>query len=332
MADFQVDEILGFDPAGDGEHLWMQLQKTGWNTRDVIELVAKKLKIAARDVGYSGLKDRNAVTTQWLSIPLAKLNNRPAARDIIEQTVLVEDGIESLQILTGPKKLRTGTHRHNRFCIVLREFGNDVDETNHRLQQLRSNGFPNYFGEQRFGRGGSNLERAIAMFRGQTRASKFKRGMYISAARAFLFNQILAARVNDHTWNKLISGEVCMLDGTNSVFLFDEADDTIRKRCDELDIHPTAPLHGRGETTAQGPAFDIERRTLELNTELADGLESAGLKLERRALRAVPADLEWRWLDDQTLEVAFTLRRGVYATALLSELAQVRDASHTASP
>jgi tRNA pseudouridine13 synthase len=325
-ADFCVDEDLGFDPAGDGEHLWIQLRKTGWNTRDVIELIAAELSLGARDIGYSGLKDKNAVTTQWLSVPLAGLAKRQTAEQIVEQTLHQADGLSCLRVVTGQKKLKTGTHRHNRFKIVLRGLSDSSKRTERHLQQLASVGFPNYFGAQRFGHQGQNLARAVSMFSGRKRVAKFKRGIYLSAARAQVFNQLLADRVSVGSWNKITDGELCILDGSNSVFSYDGVDESIHQRCDALDIHPSGPMHGRGEVRTAGEAAALEKRILMANSQLAEGLEKAGLKAERRALRAVPQQLGWQWTATDALELDFTLRRGVYATSLLAELANVTDA------
>ncbi|MEM7260068.1 MAG: tRNA pseudouridine(13) synthase TruD, partial [Pseudomonadota bacterium] len=130
VEDFQVDEELGFDPCGEGEHLWVLLRKRGWNTRDVIERVAAEFKIAARDVGYSGLKDRHAITTQWLSIPLAKVADRDNVEQQLTQALSIEENLSLLRVCCGQKKLRPGSHRFNRFTIVLRELCDATDETN----------------------------------------------------------------------------------------------------------------------------------------------------------------------------------------------------------
>lgn len=323
--DFQVDEVLGFDPASDGEHLWLWLRKRDWNTRDVIELIARKLSVASREIGYSGLKDRRAVTTQWLSIPLAKLSDRGHVEHRLQEIMAAESGLECLRVCCGQKKLRPGTHRFNHFTLVLRELCGATEETNVRLQRLSAHGFPNYFGEQRFGRQGSNLARAEAMFQGRARISRFKRGLYLSAARAYLFNLVLAQRIAQGNWNQIIDGELCILDGTNSVFAHDHTDATIHQRCSAFDIHPSGPLHGRGQSLVTDHAAAIEADVLTAQIEFVRGLEQAGVSNERRSLRAVPVDLQWHWIDQQTLELSFRLRRGVYATALLSELVQVTE-------
>ena len=240
--DFRVDEQLGFEPEGDGEHLWVQISKTGRNTRDVVEQVAKGLSLPAREIGTSGLKDRHAVTSQWMSVPTAKLDNKDALPARLQ--TLVDDlaDVELLRVERGRKKLKTGTHKHNRFAIVLREISSGHDLIEQRLPCVQQHGFPNYFGAQRFGREGRNLVQAQALFEGRARVSKFKRGMYLSAARSYLFNLVLARRVEQSHWNRILAGERCMLDGSNSLFHCESVDSEIEDRCLHMDIHSSGPL------------------------------------------------------------------------------------------
>ncbi|MEM7257742.1 MAG: tRNA pseudouridine(13) synthase TruD, partial [Pseudomonadota bacterium] len=156
--------------------------------------------------------------------------------------------------------------------------------------------------------------------------SRFKRGIYLSAVRAYLFNLVLAKRIEQGNWNHIVDGELCILDGSNSVFVHDNTDDSIQKRCAQFDIHPSGPLCGRGTSLSIAQAADIEADALSEHVELMQGLEKAGVTLARRALRALPNQLQWQWLDHKTLQLSFRLRRGVYATSLLAELAQISQA------
>jgi len=317
--DFCVDEILGFQPDGDGEHLWVQIRKTGLNTREVVDWLVARFAVSARDIGYSGLKDKNAVTTQWFSLPL------PLSEEITEPES-GHDAIEILHQTRSRKKIRIGSHRQNRFQITLRDLPAARNLLEQRLERINKQGFPNYFGPQRFGHGGRNVAAARSMFQsGRKKISRFKRGLYLSAARAFLFNQVLAARVENESWLEILPGEVCVLDGTNSVFSCTEPNEEIQQRHQQKDIHASGPLYGRGESLASGSVLQLEADSLQLEPVLTSGLEMAGLKHERRALRSIARDLHWQWLSDDVLKIEVTLQRGVYATAMLGTLVQLRE-------
>ncbi len=324
--DFCVDEKLGFEPEGEGEHLWVQIRKTGCNTRDVVDLLAKGLSLPAREIGTSGLKDRHAVTTQWMSLPTAKLSNKESLPELVQELLNNVPDVECLRALRGRKKLKTGTHKYNRFTIVLREISDGHSVIEQQLASVAKSGFPNYFGPQRFGRGGRNLMQAQALFEGRAKASKFKRGMYLSAARSYLFNSVLARRVEQENWNRVVAGDSCILDGSNSLFQCETVDSEIDKRCLQMDIHPSGPLYGKGDSKVTGDVWQLEDEVLGPETLLTEGLEKAGLKSERRALRAIAKDLHWQWLNDTTLELQFALSRGVFATSLLTEIVCVQDA------
>ncbi len=315
-ADFVVDEQLGFQPDGDGEHLWLRVRKVDANTRDVAAELAGLLKLQERVVNYSGLKDKIAVTTQWFSVPWPIRSALPEL-----------PGTEQWQVLEATrsrKRLRSGTHRSNRFQITIRQFDGDAGLFDQRVALVREQGFPNYFGPQRFGRGGGNIHQAQRLFAGKMKVSRFKKGLYLSAARSLLFNRVLAERVGLQNWNNVIEGEVVMLDGSNSRFNAEEGLEALQARCDAFDIHPSGPLAGKGEAPVSGVAAALEVRCIEACGDLQAGLERAGLKHERRALRAIAGGLQHQWLDTQTVVLSFELPRGVYATSLLQELIELR--------
>ena len=162
------------------------------------------------------------------------------------------------------------------------------------------------------------------MFVGKRKLTRTKRSLYLSAARAWLFNKVLDVRIEADTWQKVLPGDVCMLAGSNSVFTCDLPDAEIQQRCDCHDVHVTGPLHGRGESMTTSTVHDLESSCLSPEHLLCDGLEQAGLKNERRALTAIAGDLNWNWIDQTTLELSFTLGRGTYATSLLGEVVQLQ--------
>ncbi len=354
--DFIVNELLPLNFTGEGEHLWLHIEKSGMNTAYLAKLLSEWADIPLRDVGYSGLKDRHALTTQWFSLRIPKKQLPPtefAPVDIGEN--------ETVTILAQHwhnKKLNRGTHRANQFVITLRDiqFASASDDNDYEnnaspeqllsakeaveqhLTRIGENGVPNYFGPQRFGRQGNNVREALSLFarpprepRPQPKKSKRKRApreqntMELSAARSLIFNEILAARVRDGSWNTGLAGEVFNLDGSGSIFTSETLDDTLYARIDSGDIHPTAVLWGTGNDKVTGSAADLETEVVQhspLLMQLAIGLEQRDIKAQRRALRLPIEALNWEWSDDQTLVLNFTLTTGSFATSVLASLVQ----------
>jgi len=311
-ADFQVDEQLGFELSGDGEHDYLQIEKDGANTTWVASGLAKFAGVAESDVGYAGMKDRHAVTTQWFSV------RRPAG-DKADWSGLDMPGVRLSQLCRHQRKLRRGAHTGNHFRIALRfcsEWGDGIVD---RLSNIANCGVPNYFGEQRFGRGGNNLDLALAYFSGK-RMSRRKRSMALSAPRSYLFNHILEDRVKSGTWNQLLPGDCASLDGSASIFAVDAVDEELQRRCDELDIHASGALWGDGSTKCNGDIANRESSIVNRFPDFKAGLEKEKVQQSRRALRLAVQNFEWQKQDD-TLWLQFFLARGGFATAVLREIA-----------
>ena len=238
--DFVVDELLGFDPDGDGEHDFLVIRKTNANTAWVARQLARHAGIPAKDVGYCGLKDRHAVTTQAFTV-------RRPDREGTDWDSFAAEGVAIIDSSRHGRKLRRGSHAANRFKITLRgdEVAANAEALKDRVAVIGAGGVPNYFGEQRFGHDGGNIELAYEVLAGK-RVKRDTRSIAISAARSFLFNHILDARVRDGSWNQLLDGERANLDGSGSVFDVTTVDDELRERCEQLDLHPTATLWGDG--------------------------------------------------------------------------------------
>ena len=314
--DFQVWELPLIEPENAGSHLWLELRKRGANTQWVAGKLAEAAGVPLRDVGFAGMKDRHAVTTQWFSIGLQEANGADWSAWSIPGTTI-------LQARRHSRKLQRGALRGNRFRIILRDLQGKADTLQHRLTAVAATGVPNYFGPQRFGRGGANVERAAHWLERGGRIKRNLRSIYLSAARSYLFNQLLAERVRRGNWNRLVNGDLAMLDGSRSTFSCALPDAHLECRCAEFDIHPTGPLPGRsgkpGRNSAGGEAAALEDCVLGNHAALADGLQRAGVDADRRSLRVLPAGLEWK-SDNTGLVLDFALPPGAYATAVLREL------------
>lgn len=283
--DFRVAEHLAFEPSGAGEHLFVELEKRDIGTPELARLLADAHSIDHQDVGYAGMKDKQAVASQWFSLR--------GVHDL-DETVGEFSGVRVLRVSRHRQKLRRGQLAGNSFAITLRNPA--CGDIAGAMATLAGRGSPNYFGGQRFGRG--NLQRATDWLarRRRVRTSAFRQGLHLSVLRSFLFNEVLAARVRAGTWREAIAGDV--LDGRGL---------------------PTGPLWGRGRSTATGAAAAIEGSALAPHAALLDGLEHAGLSQSRRALVLLPEAFRWQH-EHGSIEVRFSLGPGGYATSLLGDL------------
>ena len=318
--DFRVEEIDAFDASGSGEHLLLTVEKRGMNTAYAAKRIAEWAGVAEPSIGYAGLKDRHAVTRQRFSVHLPK----KVAPDL---AALQAADLHVLDAQWHSRKLPRGALSGNRFVLLLRDVQGHRNAVEQRLQAIAARGVPNYFGEQRFGRGGDNVANALLMFQGR-RERREQRTLLLSAARSQLFNRALAARVSAATWDRPLDGEVWMLDGSRSVFGPEAWNDDLARRLAAFDIHPTGPLWGAGELRSDGTVRALETQALSDDESLAlrAGLERAGLRQERRSLRLRPSGLAWEWSAADQLQLRFALPAGCYATTVLAELGDVADA------
>lgn len=320
--DFVVDEILGLEPDGSGEHLLVRVEKVGANTSWVARQLARWAQIPPADVSFSGMKDRHALTRQWFSLRLGGREDPPTDELSIE-------GVRLLSTARHGRKLRRGTHRANRFELTLRELDAELAP---RFAQLQTQGLPNYFGAQRYGQ--RNLQTAQDLFAGRARRLKREqRSMAISAARSCLFDAVLARRVRAGSWNCLLAGDAAVLHGSHSWFAVAALDEALEERLRSFDIHPSGPLWGTGELPSTAEVAAMEQAVAAEHEGFAAGLERSGSRQQRRVLRVRPeqASLEQ---DGPTAVLRFTLPSGSYATSLVRELAHIDepDRSRPAAP
>ncbi len=292
--DFVVTELPLQLPCGEGEHLWLDIEKNGANTAFVAKALAEAAGVQDWDVGYAGLKDRYAITRQWFSI------YRPKGGPL-DLTALQHPEFKVLAQSRHLKKLRPGDLQGNRFRILLRDVSGNrrvIEAIEANLRAVALQGVPNYFGAQRFGHQGGNVEQGRAMLAREIRVrNPKKKGIYLSAVRSFVFNEVLALRIQQGLWGRTLPGDVMDAAG-----------------------RPTGPLWGRGRVGSSDQAQALEMGVAAHHAGLCDGLEHAGLEQERRALVASPAELSWQWPQADQLLLSFSLPAGNYATAVLSEI------------
>ena len=318
--DFRVDEELGFEPEGSGPHHWLLVRKTGCTTPYAARVLAARYGVPVRDIGFSGLKDRRAETTQWFTVP-----DRGNVGDPPADPGEVADGVRIVRAVRGRRKLRRGVHAGNRFAIAVRGVEGDRRAFADRVVRVARAGVPSYFGPQRFGRDGGNVAAAAGMLRGEAKPpGRLARGLYLSAGRSLLFNRVLHRRVEAGAWNTYLPGDAVVIAGRRRALAPGASPREGGPASDwvaAVRAHPTGPLWGRGARDGvAGEALALESAALAGCEGWQAGLEAAGLAADRRALRIVPSDLEWEGTADGGLVVRFSLPRGAYATAVLREL------------
>ncbi len=310
--DFKVHEQLGFEFTGEGEHLFIEVEKTGLTTFQLIEIIAKHCGVAAKQIGYSGLKDKQAITRQWLSIQLPGCKHMPDIPDGEQYRILDRQWHD--------KKLRVGVHKFNDFEITIRDIAGNLEELTTTIEQIKKSGFANYFGQQRFGVNQDNVAQALKVLSNRhksKRLSRQKKSLYLSALRSELFNQILNSRITESVWMQPIDGDLFMLSGTQSMFT-EPLNDELIQRYQDLDIHSTISLMGTGESRITHKALAIENQVLNDAGEIVDILNQQEVKRAYRSNRALAYHLAIELLDPTTVFVKVRLEKGGFLTSLLS--------------
>jgi tRNA pseudouridine13 synthase len=313
--DFRVDELPAYLPSGAGPHLYLQVEKRDRTTREVVRLLARALGVGERDAGYAGLKDRAAVTTQWLSFPVAS-DPDPAS--------LAAEGLRVLSASRHQNKLRPGHARGNAFTLVVR--GGDLARARACAAALAQGGLPNFFGPQRFGKDGANaaLGRALLAPDPSPEARRVARDRFLkrfalSALQSELFNRWLAERMADGLFATALPGDVLKKLDSGGLFLCeDPAVDG--PRVATFEVSPAGPMFGHKLKPAAGEPAAREARLLEAAGLTLPDFERGGGEAEgtRRAarLRVLPVLAEAA----DGYRVTFELPRGSYATVVMREL------------
>lgn len=320
--DFQVDEVLDIALAGEGEHLWLWVEKRELNTEDAAKRIARAAGAPLRMISYAGLKDKQALTRQWFSVHL------PGKAD--PDLSAAEDAhLSILKHVRHTRKLQRGAHAANGFTLRLTQLAADHDALDKRLTHVAAQGIPNYYGLQRFGYEGGNVAHARHFAANKTLPEKRNvRSRVLSAARSYLFNQVLAERVKAGTWDQALLGDLLAFTDSRSFFPAGEAECT-DPRLAILDLHPTGPLWGAGVSAAEGVAQTLEQDLAGRERVLVDWLAEAGMTHERRILRLPIGGLSWHYPQPDILQLEFVLPAGCFATVLVRELVDLLPAGQT---
>lgn len=325
--DFDVEEVPKYKPSGAGEHLFLWLQKTDLAAGDLVTQLSRQLKIAARDIGVAGQKDRRAVTRQFVSVP-TRCEQRLAEIQIA--------GLEILTVTPHTNKLKTGHLAGNRFRLILRIPDSPdqkaivpisdrmIEEVSLRLREMERDGFPNYFGEQRFGHGGRNIPDGIRFLKDDAAARDWKGArrrqmsrLLPSAVQSGVFNLAVAERIRDGSFRKPIDGDiVCGRTGSRP-FPFANAAEELRDS-----LVPMGPMPGPDMLQANGGAAELEAGCLD---QL--GLQSSDFERFKRHSRGTRRrmveyleETACERVDDHSLVISFMLPAGSFATVVVQQL------------
>jgi tRNA pseudouridine13 synthase len=311
--DFIVDEEPAYPASGTGDHVFVRIEKRGLNTAQAVQAIARALRLRERDIGVAGMKDRHAVTRQWISLP-------PPTTPEAALALAVPD-MKILEATRHGHKLRTGHVRRNRFILRIRKVGADARERAAAILErlARPPGAPNWYGEQRFGKYGDNAEKGRALLRGEQRSDRRMDRFFVSALQSELFNAWLVARMTDGLYTRVLAGDVLHKVGGGMFTCEDAAVDEPRLLAGELVL--TGPMFGTKMRAASGDAGEREAQILAAAgltrddfakvAQIAEGTRrDASIAVQESAIRTLDSDLE----------ITFALPAGAYATAVMREV------------
>ena len=329
--DFVVDEVDAYAATGTGSHTLVRIRKRGLTTDGALQRIARALGVDPRACGSAGLKDKEAVTTQRLSLP----DVDPAAALALAGTW---DDLAILEATRHGNKLKPGHLRANRFSIVLRAIEPaQVEAVRAALARIATIGCPNAFGPQRFGRDGQNAERALAFVRGEARPPRDarERRFLFSALQSRWFNRVLAARVADDTWTVPLLGDLLKKHDSGGMFLCaDEATD--RARAIAFELSPTGPIFGAKMPEPGAAVLAREQEALaEDRIEMHHLVQNRALgEGTRRSLRLLVEGLTVELLPESPgdLRVTMTLPKGAYATTVLGGVVELQEPPRDRGP
>ena len=312
--DFLVEEVPLYPFSGEGDHLFIKVEKEEATTLDVVRALCDLLGLSQKEVGYAGMKDKVALTRQWFSLPAGKVDERALSS-------LEDRGFRVLDLTRHTNKLRVGHLKGNRFRVVVKGVVPDaLERAKAKLEVIATRGMPNYYHGQRWGQDSGNVKAGLALLkrgkRGKT--SPYRARLLVSAVSAWLFNRYLDWRLDEGVFGRALAGDIARKRDTGGLFMVeDDGAETLRLEAGEIDI--TGPIYGSKLWMAQGIPGEKERSLLE-----EAGLTLASFKPfkslgTRRPLRVAPGDMEVTQERD-TLILSFFLPAGSYATVLLEEL------------
>ncbi len=322
--DFVVEELPLYEAIGEGQHLYINLTKRTLTTKEVQRTLERLLALPQGTVGFAGLKDKHAITTQTFSIDVG--NQSTAVDPELVQRIEGEAGVTVNWARRHNNKLRPGHLLGNRFQITVT--GLAVESTTALTQAqaigalLQAQGVPNFFGAQRFGIDGANVAKGLAILQGQRRErNPWLRKFLISAYQSYLCNAYLAQRLTMGAFDQLLAGDVAKKYATGGMFdVVDLAAEAPRYAAKEITF--TAPLYGAKMWAAKDEAGALEAAVSAQAGITVDEWQKAKVEGTRRIGRLLLPDLVIEPAA-QALRFTFSLPKGAFATTVLREFMKV---------
>ncbi|MEM8756390.1 MAG: tRNA pseudouridine(13) synthase TruD [Planctomycetota bacterium] len=324
-SDFIVEELPLYEPSGEGEHLYLFVEKRGMPAGDLVGVIASHFGVRRSAVGMAGKKDTAAVTRQLVSVHLPGVSEDGFG-------MLRDERVGILWVDRHGNKLRMGHLAGNRFNIRIRDVGmQDVLSAHRVLGRLQNEGVPNAFGPQRFGAKGTNARRGIEMLRrGKPSGSPGTARQLLNAVQSAVFNRVLDDRLKRVALGSLEEGDLAWVHGSGAVFEVgaeELAADGTGARLASLEISPSGPMWGAAMTRASAAVDAAETDALERVGVTAPELEQPAFRKllpgARRPLRVPVAEWDVEGGIDEHgsyVRVAFDLPPGAYATSVLREI------------
>ncbi|OEF27798.1 tRNA pseudouridine(13) synthase TruD [Vibrio rumoiensis] len=313
--DFQVIEDLGFAFSGEGEHFMVKIRKEGENTAYVANELAKACGVSSKSISWAGLKDRHAVTEQWLSVHLPKIGDELDIATFEAQ----HPSVKILETARHNKKLRPGDLVGNGFVIRLVEVTH-VDDVVARLEKVKSLGVPNYFGSQRFGREGNNLSEARRWGRDNVRTrNQNQRSLYLSTARSWIFNHIVSHRIELQCFHQLLDGDLVHNTNDEQLLVDEQNLETLQQQLNEKVLQLTAALAGDNALPTENKAEALETQFLDAEPDLMKLIRGNRMRHDRRPVALYADNMSWQ-VDGSDVVVSFSLPSGSFATSILREV------------
>ncbi|MBX2999894.1 MAG: tRNA pseudouridine(13) synthase TruD [Caldilineaceae bacterium] len=323
---FIVEELPLYEPIGEGQHLYVNLTKETLTTRDVQRQLALLFKVANAEVGFAGMKDKYARTTQTFSINVGHIDDQFVA-DAFER-IQTNLPVQVHWTKLHRNKLKAGHLLGNRFTIVISDLripaGEALAQAQAVVDCIKARGLPNYYGPQRLGQQGSNVSRGLGVITGNLDVrDRWLRDLLKASVQSYLCNRYLARRVEDGLFDQLLVGDVAKKYDTGGLFAVEDLD-AEQPRYERKEISFTAPIYGPKMWITDGPAGEYEAAILADHGLTLEQMGKARLTGTRRLGRLLFPDLEIR-TGERGLELSFSLSKGAFATTVLREVMKIDD-------
>ncbi|ATH07444.1 hypothetical protein BIY24_05655 [Halobacteriovorax marinus] len=315
--DFIVEEIPLYLPSGEGQHIYLLIRKRELTTADIERELTSIFNISDKDIGYAGLKDKKAITTQWFSLSLGANYPIDEIKNLIEERI---EGVEVLELGRHSNKLKIGHLKGNKFTLkISNTISSPLSISNKIIQELKQQGIPNFYGSQRFGSKGDNALIGKEVLLGKKKVKKRWLGkMYLSAYQSKLFNEWLSHRVQAGDFSTILEGDLLQNIEGGRTFQINDFNQSVEE-FNNFIISYTGPIFGNKALSPSGTPQEIEEEILKREEVSLEDFKKSRLQGTRRIARLPLHDLEIIDSSEDSIQLSFSLPAGSYATIVARE-------------